>query len=83
MRNCLLRCLRDLIGWVLGGAGISGIVAYLLGVNIVVGTATIVAFPPGIVAALVAIGTVVVLGLLVSIGWCYARCARRSNQTTR
>lgn len=77
MRNCLLNCLRGLIGWVLGGAAISGIVAFLLGVNIVIGTAVVVAFPPGIIAALVAIATVVVLGLLVSIGWCYARCSRR------
>lgn len=67
----------DLVGWILGGAAVSGIAAYLFGITLVLGTTTIIAFPAGIIAALVAIGTVAVLTSLVSVGWCCNRCSRQ------
>lgn len=79
MRVCLTNCLRNLLLWVLGGAVISSVVAYILGVSIVIGTATVVAFPPGIIAALVALGFVIVAGSLVALGWCYVRCRRQQG----
>jgi hypothetical protein len=76
MGACMRNCLISVGLWVLGGAAIAGIVAYFLGISLVVGTAVIVSFPPGIVAALVAIAGVVIIGFLVALGWCYVRCAR-------
>jgi len=72
-------CLRDLLGGLVAGALISSVVAYIMGVSIVIGTATVVAFSPGIIAALAALGFVLVVGGLVALGWCYVRCRRQQG----
>lgn len=77
MRTCLTDCLIERGLWVLGGAALAGVVAYILGVTGVVGIAVVASFPPGIVAALIAIAGVAVIGFVVAIGWCNNQCQRR------
>lgn len=79
MRNCLTNCLRDLFLWILGGSIIGAIVAFFMGISIVVGTATIAVFPPGIIAALVALVGIFILAYLVGLLFCLNRCRRRNN----
>ena len=77
MRNCLWNCVRDLLKWVVPGAVIAGVVAYFLGVNLAIGGVIIAALLPGINAALAALGFVLFVGFVVSLGWCYVRCQRQ------
>ena len=69
MRNCLWRCLRDFLPWFVSGSVISAIVAYFMGITIV-----IVIFPPGIIAALAALVGVFILLYIVGITICVKKC---------
>lgn len=69
MGACLRRCLGRLLPWFVGASVISSIVAYLLGI-IILG----ISFPPGGVAALVALVGTFILLFIVGITVCLARC---------
>ena len=71
--RCMQNCMIGAGMWVLGGSVISAIIAYFMGVNIVIGMLTVV-FAPGVITALVALGFVLVVGSLVALAWCYFRC---------
>ena len=71
--SCLSRCLRNSLPWWVGASIIGAIVAYLLGITFLG-----IVFPPGIVAALVALVGIFVLGFLVQIGICNYQCRKAS-----
>ncbi len=77
MGNCLWRCLRNFLPWYIGASVISAIVAYFLGINIVIGTAVIISLSPGIIAALVALVGVFILLFIVGLITCLNRCRQR------
>lgn len=77
MRNCLWNCFFGIVGWIIGAAGVSGLVAFFMGITIVIGGVAVLTIGAGLGAALVAAGFVLVVGSLVALTICYARCSRR------
>jgi hypothetical protein len=77
MRNCLWNCFFGIVGWIIGAAGVSALVAYFLGITIVIAGVSVVTIGAGLVAGLVAAGFVLVVGSAVALAICYVRCRRR------
>jgi flagellar biosynthesis protein FliQ len=71
MSTCMRNCLRRSLPWWVGAGVIGAIVAYFIGITIL----TLV-FPPGVIAALVALVGIWVLGYLVAIARCNFQCRR-------